>query len=137
MSQEWDERGQRRLLPWPWALLGVVAVIASFILLPPLVSIAFAIGCTGLIVWWMQRPLGHSVSDHAVAADEELLTAEDVAERLRVKPDWIYTLVARDGIPYVRTGGRWYAPELRFRWSEIQQWVQREGDDEPGPHADS
>ncbi len=61
------------------------------------------------------------------AGDEDLLTAEQVAERLGVRADWIYTLVAREGIPYVKHGGKWWAPDFRFRWSEIEDWLRHEG----------
>jgi excisionase family DNA binding protein len=56
-----------------------------------------------------------------VGEAEELLTVEQVAERLQVKTSWVRDH-ARKGrnphLPGIKLGGKW-----RFRWSRIEQWL--------------
>jgi excisionase family DNA binding protein len=56
---------------------------------------------------------------------EPILTIEQVAERLQLKPSTVYELTRRRNrrpIPVLRAG-----KFLRFRWSEIEAWlVERE-----------
>lgn len=47
-----------------------------------------------------------------------LLTVEEVAEILRLKPRTIYNMVSRGQIPY-RKAGR----QLRFDGAEIEEWT--------------
>jgi excisionase family DNA binding protein len=49
-------------------------------------------------------------------SDEELLTAEELAPRLKVRTDTIYRLVRAEAIPYTRLNHK----ILRFRLSEVQ-----------------
>lgn len=50
--------------------------------------------------------------------EEEILTVKEVAEFLKVKPNFIYDLKARHAIPYHKAGNC-----LRFFKSEIIEWV--------------
>jgi len=47
-----------------------------------------------------------------------LLSAEEVADYLRVKRDTVYKLIARKGMPARRVGRLW-----RFRLGEIDDWI--------------
>ena len=52
---------------------------------------------------------------------EPILTLEQVAERLQLKPSTIYELTrrrSRHPLPVLRAG-----KFLRFRWSEIERWL--------------
>jgi excisionase family DNA binding protein len=52
---------------------------------------------------------------------EPILTIEQVAERLELKPSTIYELTRRRNrhpLPVLRAG-----KFLRFRWSEIERWL--------------
>ncbi|MGE5235820.1 MAG: helix-turn-helix domain-containing protein [Acidobacteriota bacterium] len=56
-------------------------------------------------------------------ADEDprtLLTAEEVAERLRVTKCWIYAEVRAGRLPHVRLGRY-----VRFRVAAIDSWIER------------
>jgi excisionase family DNA binding protein len=55
--------------------------------------------------------------------EDDLLTAEEVATRLGVKPGWVNTMAARNEIPFVLEGSRWKATSYRFRRSEIDAWM--------------
>jgi excisionase family DNA binding protein len=48
---------------------------------------------------------------------EELLTAEELAPKLKVQTGTVYQLVRRDAIPHVRINHK----ILRFRLSEVQK----------------
>jgi excisionase family DNA binding protein len=50
-----------------------------------------------------------------------LMTAEEVAELLRVTPEAIYAMKARGELPGVVKLGR----RLRFRREELYEWVRR------------
>lgn len=57
----------------------------------------------------------------SVPSSEPILTAQQVAERLQLKPSTVYELTRRRNrrpIPVLRAG-----KFLRFRWSEIEQWL--------------
>lgn len=47
-----------------------------------------------------------------------LLTAEDVAERIGMRVEYVYALTRRDAIPYLRFGRT-----LRFRAEAIEEWL--------------
>jgi excisionase family DNA binding protein len=53
----------------------------------------------------------------------ELLSSEEVAQLLGVKPAWVYLMAARKEIPSVLVGTRWLARSYRFRRSEIEAWM--------------
>ena len=61
----------------------------------------------------------------SIQTSEPILTIEQVAERLQLKPSTAYELTrrrSRHPLPVLRVG-----KFLRFRWSEIEAWlVQRE-----------
>jgi excisionase family DNA binding protein len=48
-----------------------------------------------------------------------LLTASEVAERLKVPTSWVYAETRAGRIPHVRLGPRY----RRYRWEAIEQWV--------------
>lgn len=49
---------------------------------------------------------------------DRLLRAEEVAERIGMRTDYIYALARRDQIPHVRFGR-----SLRFRAEAIEDWL--------------
>jgi excisionase family DNA binding protein len=53
---------------------------------------------------------------------EPLLTAEEVAERLKIKASTVYELTrrrSRQPLPFLKIG-----KYLRFRWSEVEKWLE-------------
>lgn len=54
---------------------------------------------------------------------EELLTVEEVAQMLKVKPQWLYGAAQRGDVPRVKVGSKF----VRFRKSEIEDWIKRGG----------
>ncbi len=50
--------------------------------------------------------------------DDTLLTAQEVADLLRLNVDTIYRLVQREGLPAAKIGGQW-----RFGVAEVRGWV--------------
>jgi excisionase family DNA binding protein len=50
---------------------------------------------------------------------DRLLIAEEVAERLSVRTDWVWAQARADRIPYVRLGRY-----RRFRASAIEAWLE-------------
>jgi len=57
---------------------------------------------------------------------EPILTIEQVAERLQLKPSTVYELTRRRNrhpLPVLRAG-----KFLRFRWSEIERWLDESRD---------
>ncbi len=60
----------------------------------------------------------------SIQSSEPILTIEQVAERLQLKPSTIYELTRRRNsrpLPVLRAG-----KFLRFRWSEIETWLTRQ-----------
>jgi excisionase family DNA binding protein len=53
--------------------------------------------------------------------EHRLWTAEDVAERLRMRPDFVYALCRRKQIPHVRLGR-----SVRFRPEAIARWLEEQ-----------
>lgn len=52
---------------------------------------------------------------------DQLLTAEELAPRLRVTPCWIRDHARgarRPKLPGIKLGGVW-----RFRWSRVEEWL--------------
>ncbi len=59
-------------------------------------------------------------------SSEPILTIEQVAERLQLKPSTVYELTRRRNrhpLPVLRAG-----KFLRFRWSEIERWLDESRD---------
>lgn len=52
------------------------------------------------------------------ANSDQLLTAGEVAELMRVTRGWIYAQTRRDAIPHLRLGRY-----VRYRRSAIEQWM--------------
>ena len=50
---------------------------------------------------------------------ESLLTPADVAQRLNIHVDTVYTLIHQEELPAIRVGGQW-----RLAESEVRQWVE-------------
>ncbi|ARP72100.1 helix-turn-helix domain-containing protein [Streptomyces pluripotens] len=53
--------------------------------------------------------------------DKRLMTVNELADYLAVKPAWIYNNHRALGIPSRKVGG-----SLRFRLSEVDRWLDRE-----------
>lgn len=51
---------------------------------------------------------------------ERLLTVKDVAAMFSVRPSWVYTQVANNGIPCVHVGRY-----VRFVRSDLLAWLQK------------
>lgn len=49
----------------------------------------------------------------------EILTAAEVAERLKMKVSWVYTETRAGRIPHIKLGPRY----RRYRWEAIEEWV--------------
>ena len=57
----------------------------------------------------------------SIQSPEPILTIEQVAERLQLKPSTVYELTrrrSRHPLPVLRAG-----KFLRFRWSQIEAWL--------------
>jgi excisionase family DNA binding protein len=54
----------------------------------------------------------------APAAGEDLLTADEVAELLRMTPAWVYAETRRNRIPHIRLGRY-----CRYRRAAIETWM--------------
>jgi excisionase family DNA binding protein len=52
---------------------------------------------------------------------DRLLTAEDVAELIGMRTDYVYRLARRDAIPHLRFGRT-----VRFRSESIEEWLEEE-----------
>lgn len=50
----------------------------------------------------------------------DLLTPEDVAERIGMSPSWVRKRAQARELPHYKVGGK-----LRFRWSEIVRFLER------------
>jgi excisionase family DNA binding protein len=55
------------------------------------------------------------------STDARYLTAEEVAVRLGVQPSWVNKAARADRIPHVCVGRY-----RRFRWSDIEAWLERQ-----------
>jgi excisionase family DNA binding protein len=56
-----------------------------------------------------------------VTAEEPLLTSREVAERLGLSWRWVLERFERGEIPGFKFGGK--SGPVRFRWSEIEVWL--------------
>jgi hypothetical protein len=68
------------------------------------------------------------MSSNAVFDYNDLLTPEELAARLKVKPSWVYEQTRvrgkirnSDALPH-RKMGRY----LRFNWPEVTEWLDRQ-----------
>ena len=57
--------------------------------------------------------------DNSIVDRERLLTAKEVAARLGVHTNYIYSRAVAGELPSYRFGGN-----RRFRWSEIEAWLE-------------
>jgi len=66
-------------------------------------------------------PAGVSVAAPSENADDrDLLTAEDVAARLRVTPAWVYAQTRQRRIPHLRLGRY-----VRYRPEAVDAWIEQ------------
>jgi len=56
-------------------------------------------------------------------SSKPLMTVEQVADLLQVRPRWIYDAVAHNRLPVVRVGHY-----LRFDHDEIERWIENGGE---------
>ena len=72
------------------------------------------------------------MSDTSPSRDHEILTLEEVAHYLRLKPQTIYRWAQEKRIPAVKLGKEW-----RFRRSILDRWLdeQMQGGDSGPPHG--
>ena len=63
-------------------------------------------------------PFGDPAGLPASPVSDELLTADDVAELLRVTPAWVYAETRRNRIPHVRLGRY-----VRYRRQSLDAWI--------------
>jgi excisionase family DNA binding protein len=63
----------------------------------------------------LHAPAGEVLGATAV----RLLTAEEVAARLGVRPSWVNKAARAGRIPHVRVGRY-----RRFRWPDIEAWIE-------------
>lgn len=54
--------------------------------------------------------------------DQELMTYDQISNRLGIKVATLYSLVCQRRIPHIRLSGRM----VRFRESEIEQWLKEQ-----------
>lgn len=66
-----------------------------------------------------EREDRESLVKRAVADELSVLTVQDVAALLKVKPSWIYDKVEAGEFPVVRLGR-----QLRFRTADIREYVE-------------
>lgn len=64
------------------------------------------------------RALGVGISPPRDEPASRLLEAEDVANYLGVRPDWVYREVRAGRLPHIRLGRA-----VRFRRESIEAWV--------------
>lgn len=57
-----------------------------------------------------------------VTEDQELMTAEEVADRLRVNLGWVYRAARLGQIPAVRVGRY-----VRFAKADVDEWIKQGG----------
>lgn len=53
---------------------------------------------------------------------EELLTVEEVAPLLKVRPEWLYGACKRGRFPHVKVGRY-----VRFRKADVEEWIRSGG----------
>ncbi len=54
-------------------------------------------------------------------SDDRLLSADEVATRLGLKPSWVAQAARDNRIPHVRLG-----KYVRFRWTDVEAWLDEE-----------
>lgn len=60
-------------------------------------------------------------------ATDDLLTLDEVAEILRVTPEWMYRNYRAAGIPHVKLNNK----VLRFPRSRIERWIEQQVQGQP------
>jgi excisionase family DNA binding protein len=60
----------------------------------------------------------HEAGTAVAPGDDELLTAEEVAELLRMSPAWVYAETRGRRIPHIRLGRR-----VCYRRSALDAWI--------------
>lgn len=53
-----------------------------------------------------------------VEIDEQLLTIEQAAERLKLVKGTLYNMVSQNKVPYYKSGKK-----VLFKWSELEKWL--------------
>jgi excisionase family DNA binding protein len=48
----------------------------------------------------------------------KVLTVKETAEVLKVKPQWVYRMIRRDGLPFVRLGR-----QIRIDEDSLERWL--------------
>ena len=86
-------------------------------------------GATRVKAIYRGGPLVDSVSGRMATnttQSEQLITKEELAQRLNLSVDGVKNLVYRRAIPVLRLGHR----TIRFRWSEVEAAIERYRQDE-------
>jgi excisionase family DNA binding protein len=71
-------------------------------------------------------------SKEARPMPENLLTASEVAQYLKVQIETVYNLIRKAGLPAAKIGGQW-----RFREAELAQWVEAQRSSGPQSLSES
>lgn len=58
------------------------------------------------------------------SAEINLLTSEQVCEKLSINRTYLYRLIHKEKLPYYGLGHR----TLRFKWSEVKSWLENRHD---------
>ena len=66
----------------------------------------------------LPEPVGASVARLRIDSASRLLEAEDVANYLGVRTDWVYREVRAGRLPHIRLGRA-----VRFRRESIEAWI--------------
>ncbi len=75
------------------------------------------------------RAKRHFLNQSPTLRPENILTPEEVAERLKVPPSWVYEKTrarCRNPIPCLRLGRY-----VRFDWAAVVTWLSQEAKSEP------
>ena len=66
----------------------------------------------------MRGSPNHDAGGDLLSGDDDLLTAEEVAELLRMSPAWVYAQTRGRRIPHIRLGRH-----VRYRRSALDAWI--------------
>lgn len=70
----------------------------------------------------VQRIQDEPKEEKGFHSTEELLTVDEVAKKIKIRPKSIYNLVCRNSIPYCKVGG-----SVRFVEDDIKAWAKERG----------